>query len=251
MHKGADSIIDGTGGGLGGQVHAVIPVTPGDALTLKVGGQAADTTGGWGGGSGGSSYTFGAGGGSTSIATVPRSWPRRAAAVEVARSTTAAPAARRAALRGGTRADASGGNHGGGGGGWNGGAYDTGSNGAGYGGTSYVNVGRACSQRASSGRWLERRSVGPCRRPRLSRSYGRSGQVDLHVEDASGTTIASTFVNPVEPWYVTVQAGRRYYLVVDAGYDNGADIDFAPPAYGIWSDDPAINPDGICRPVRR
>ena len=47
---------------------------------------------------------------------------------------------------------------------------------------------------------------------------------------------------------MTVQAGRRYYLVVDAGYDYGADMDFAPPAYGIWSDDPGINPDGILSP---
>ena len=247
--KGADSTIDGTGGGLGGQVRAVIPVTPGDVLTLKVGGQGADTTGGWGGGSGGSSSTFGAGGGSTSIAHGATILAEAGGGGGGGEVDDGGAGGAQGSAPGGNQGGASGGNHGGGGGGWNGGTYDTGTNGAGYGGTSFVNVGQGVlTQGVVTGDGSATITWTVPSTATLAFVWPGSGQADLHVEDASGTTIASTFLNPVEPWYVTVQAGRRYYLVVDAGFDNGANIDFAPPAYGIWSDDPAINPDGILSP---
>jgi len=76
------------------------------------------------------------------------------------------------------------------------------------------------------------------------------GEADLHVEDAAGNTIASTFVSTALgddlSWYVTVPAGQRYYMVCD-WYDDW-EYGSSGGGYGKWSDDPTINPDGILSP---
>jgi hypothetical protein len=71
---GADEELDGNGSGLGGFVSATVPVTPGETLTVFVGGQGFPFTGGGqgfgglggfnGGGAGGDRYSAGGGGAS-------------------------------------------------------------------------------------------------------------------------------------------------------------------------------------------
>ena len=132
---------DGAFGGPGGLVQAVIPVTPGQVLTVKVGGAGGDGTPGWpngggaghGGGGGGSSSILlgttvlaeaGAGGGGDHIDTGP----------------SGGAGGEMGWLPGGNQFGGVG-EGAGGGGGWNGGAGSLVHEGGGGGGTSYVAVG--------------------------------------------------------------------------------------------------------------
>lgn len=67
--NGAQGGFSGQAGGLGGRVQATIPVTPGETLELRVGGQGSVATGGYNGGGAGlvDSTTGYGGGGATDI----------------------------------------------------------------------------------------------------------------------------------------------------------------------------------------
>ncbi|MGB4440679.1 MAG: hypothetical protein WBJ62_00425, partial [Coriobacteriia bacterium] len=73
------------------------------------------------------------------------------------------------------------------------------------------------------------------------------GWADLRVENAAGTTIASTTVSGVKDqlgWLVAVPAGLEYRLVCDEWFDEyeweGSNV-----SYGVWSNDLSINPDAV------
>ena len=66
---GAGSASGSGAGGIGGRITAILNVTPGQVLTLRVGGKAVGFTGGWPNGAAGGTgaYPYGAGGGSTAV----------------------------------------------------------------------------------------------------------------------------------------------------------------------------------------
>ena len=107
-------------GGLGGHVQAFVPVTPGQVLTVKVGG-AGDS--GWPNGAGG-------GGGSTSLLSASVVIAEAGGGGGAGEGTDGGPGGAQGTLPGGNQA----GDANGGGGGWNGG-------GANGGGTSYIAAG--------------------------------------------------------------------------------------------------------------
>jgi predicted CXXCH cytochrome family protein len=75
------------------------------------------------------------------------------------------------------------------------------------------------------------------------------GYADLHVENASGVTIATTSVSgslDELSWYVSVPSGQDYYMVCDYYWDD--DWETEGGGYGIWSSHLSINPDGILSP---
>ncbi len=75
------------------------------------------------------------------------------------------------------------------------------------------------------------------------------GYAELHVENSAGETIASTAVSGTGDqlaWIVAVPAGQDYYLVCDYYYDDWDPEEGGP--YGIWSNNTAINPDGVLAP---
>jgi hypothetical protein len=62
------------------------------------------------------------------------------------------------------------------------------------------------------------------------------GEANLHVQNAAGQTIASTYVEGSGSdlsWYVTVPAGQAYYMVCDHYYDY--DYDSEGGGYGVWT----------------
>ncbi len=66
---------------------------------------------------------------------------------------------------------------------------------------------------------------------------GNWSEAQLHVQNASGTTIASTSVNGYGSdldWDVVVPAGQSYYLVCDYYYDGDSDTEGG--GYGTWID---------------
>jgi len=72
-------------------------------------------------------------------------------------------------------------------------------------------------------------------------------EAHLRVKNASGTTIIDTWVDGYGAdldLYVTVTAGQRYYMECLYYYDEYWDDEGTVP-YGIWSDNVAINPDGV------
>jgi hypothetical protein len=83
----------------------------------------------------------------------------------------------------------------------------------------------------------------------LAFEWWSEGYADLHVENASGVTIASTTVEGYDSdlsWYVTVPAGQSYYMVCD--YYDDYEYGGTGGGYGRWSYDTEINPDGVLSP---
>ena len=79
--------------------------------------------------------------------------------------------------------------------------------------------------------------------------WNGSGYADLHVQDAAGLTIASTSVSGSGSqlsWYVTVPAGQNYYMVCDYFWDDWEELEGGN--YGVWTNNTAINPDGVLSP---
>jgi hypothetical protein len=144
LYGGAGGGIDGIGGGLGGHVHATIPVTVGQVLTLKVGGAGAGdggTAGGWPTGGAGDGSHGAAGGGSSSIllGTTILAEAGGGGGADHADGPGGDGGAQGWLPGGGQTGDNQGGA--GGGGGWNGGAAYPAHEGGGDGGTSYIAVG--------------------------------------------------------------------------------------------------------------
>ena len=83
---------------------------------------------------------------------------------------------------------------------------------------------------------------------------GIYAQARLHVHDASGpsgTLIASTALDTDSTgmwWSLEVPSGQTYYMEVDWYQDVGEDWFDEGGPYGIWSNDPSINPDGLLSP---
>jgi hypothetical protein len=141
LYGGEGGEFDGQAGGLGGGVHALVPVTPGQVLTVRVGeGAVADSvTGGWPNGGNGSHG--GSGGGSTSILFAGSYWLEAGAGGGGDHNgSDGGPGGAAGSLPGGGQAgeNAEGAA---GGGGWNGGAGYTTHDGGGDGGTSYIAIG--------------------------------------------------------------------------------------------------------------
>ena len=77
---------------------------------------------------------------------------------------------------------------------------------------------------------------------------GYNGYARLQVQNTLGVTIAQTTVSGSLSqlgWSVTVPAGQNYYMVCDEYYDDSGD---EGGGYGIWSNNAAINPDGVLSP---
>jgi hypothetical protein len=141
LYGGEGGEFDGQVGGLGGGVHALVPVTPGQVLTVRVGGGAVadSTTGGWP--NGGNANHGGSGGGSTSILSAGSYWLEAGAGGGGDHNgSDGGPGGAAGWLPGGGQAgeDSDGAA---GGGGWNGGAGYTVHDGGGDGGTSYIAIG--------------------------------------------------------------------------------------------------------------
>jgi len=83
----------------------------------------------------------------------------------------------------------------------------------------------------------------------LSFQWWGYGYAELHVEDASGTIIASTSVEGSMgdlTWNVTVPSGANYRMVCDYYWDD--DYGMEGGGYGVWSNSTTINADGVLSP---
>jgi len=202
----------GGSGGLGGSVHAVIPVTPGEELTVRTGGQGATDswgTGGWGLGgypNGGAGYFVpgGGGGGSSSLL--------RGSDVLVEAGGGGGCGTDGAGGEGGAQGSGPGGNEvggsgqeytaeGGGGGGWNAGPAGLPWS-AGGGGTSFIAFGAgslAPGVQTGNGliivSWPD--DVAPVTTADAATSYtlgdGESATINLTASDVGGTGVATTY----------------------------------------------------------
>jgi hypothetical protein len=143
MYGAEGGSVDGVGGGWGGKVNAIVPVVPGQVLTVLVGGCPGDasSTGGWPNGGNGDGSHGAAGGGSTSIWLGPVLWLEAGAGGGGDHAdNTGGDGGSQGWLPGGYQRGGDGGGAGGGGG-WNAGSGYAEHEGGGDGGTSYVAAG--------------------------------------------------------------------------------------------------------------
>jgi hypothetical protein len=143
LHGAEGGAYDRYSGGGGGGVHAAIPVTPGQVLTVRVGAKPGDgmgMPGGWP--NGGRGEHGGAGGGSTAILSGGSVWVEAGAGGGADHAgSDGGDGGQQGWLPGGNRVGGSGGGGAAGGGGWNGGGGAAVHAGSGDGGTSYIAVG--------------------------------------------------------------------------------------------------------------
>jgi hypothetical protein len=220
-------------GGAGGYVHATIPVTAGQTLTVRVGGTGGDGPGGWP--NGGYAGHAGGGGGSTSILAGSSVWVEAGAGGGGSCDDgDGYPGGYQGSLPGGNSWGGNG-DGSGGGGGWNGGAGMISSHGAdpGDGGSSYIAVGSGSLEEGVNG--------GGNGSAKISWTAG-AAQTTLQ---GGWTTIHLTAADT----HLGTSGVRNTYWTLDGGAQTtGNTIAVQGPASGsavhhirFWSDDNALN----------
>jgi len=201
LYGAEGGFFDSVAGGLGGHVSAVVPVTPGQVLSIRVGGYPGDDaqTGGWPNGGNGGGSCGGPGGGSSSILA------GSSVLVEAGgggggdhEGNNGGDGGSQGWLPGGNGAGGDGAGAGGGGG-WNGGSGYAEHEGGGDGGTSYIAAGAGTlvpGVRLGHGEirvaWTASDAAPPVTTSNAQASYTGPATITLTPSDA-GTGVKTTY----------------------------------------------------------
>jgi hypothetical protein len=228
--QGGDS--DSGIGGRGGYVQAVVPVTPGQVLTIRVGNAASGGTGGWPNGGDGDGGCGAGGGGSSSVLYGTTIWAEAGGGGGADHDPVdGGDGGVQGWLPGGNESGESG--SAGGGGGWNGGAANpvgNEHNGSGDGGTSYIAAGSGTltpGLRTGNGQIVI--TPGPVQTGTITFSWDAptwgGPWADYYIYDVNNNLIHSAFSSEIpgwDGWYTaTVPVDPRGYTWYTEWYDPG------------------------------